>query len=180
MRVFVAVRVPNLPRIHAILDELRRCGRSLRTVDPDQLHVTLKFLGETGAVEAAELAQRLNAVLQGQEEQDCELQGLGAFPRADRPSVVWTGVGPEEWFVQLAERIDSCASELGFPREARPFTPHLTLARVKFRPPERLAEMLSESSSTRFGAFRADAVELIESVPGKNGPRYVTLAHMPI
>jgi 2'-5' RNA ligase len=180
MRVFIAVRIPNLPRLAPVFDALRRMGRSVNPVDPNQLHVTLKFLGETPAEQAAALAQQLSTAIASQPDASGEVAGLGAFPHAERPSVIWAGVKNAEWLTDLAERVDACCAEFGFPRETRAFAPHVTLARVKFRPPERLREMLGEESATRYGAFSADSVEVLESVAGRGGPQYVTLSRTPL
>ncbi len=103
---------------------------------------------------------------------------LGAFPRAERPSVVWAGFESADSLVRLAEQLESRLRPLGFTADRRAFHPHVTLARIKMRPPEDFFAMLKEHPATDFGTATIDAAELLQSELGPEGPKYTTLARV--
>jgi RNA 2',3'-cyclic 3'-phosphodiesterase len=102
------------------------------------------------------------------------------FPHAERPNVVWAGLRGADTLASLAAELEAGLEPHGFPRENRPFVPHLTLARVKARPPESLRELLSRHAKTAFGQAKIDHVEFIRSEPGPEGSRYTVLAAAPL
>ena len=157
-------------------------GRALKTVEPADLHVTLKFFAEVEpdfipkiTAIAAEAASR-------QVRSQLTLTGLGVFPHAERPSVVWVGLegAGAETVIAIAKEIESPLETLGFVPEGRPFTPHLTLARVKARPPEELGELLARHAKTVFGTAPVEEIELIHSQPTSEGFRYTVLGSCPL
>lgn len=138
MRLFVALRLDA--RIHATLDDsiakLRGLDRQkqVRWVDPAAIHLTLKFLGEVPDPGVLELETRLDAAVRGRPAPRLALTGLGAFPNARRPRVLWMGLHEEPQGAALAplqEAIEAAAESLGWEREKRAFQPHLTLGRVR-------------------------------------------------
>jgi RNA 2',3'-cyclic 3'-phosphodiesterase len=177
IRCFLALKIRAEPALRRVLKELAEMGRALKTVEPENLHVTLKFFAaaepnlvpEIHAVATRAAAQQTRAQL--------TLAGLGVFPHAQRPNVVWAGLaGPgAQTLSALALDLETALEPLGFPREDRPFTPHLTLARVKAKPPEALRELLARHAKTVFGTTAVDELELIRSELGPDGPRYTVL-----
>lgn len=130
MRLFVAVELHAEvnAQLARALESLRAC-RGYRWVKPTQLHVTCKFLGEVddARVDALRAALRAIAVPPLQ----LGVRGLGQFPPRGRPRVVWAGLcGDVAALVALAGEVEAACAPLGFAREARPFRPHVTLARV--------------------------------------------------
>jgi 2'-5' RNA ligase len=89
---------------------------------------------------------------------------------------VWVGIDEAQALCQIAGDLDRELSKLGFATEGRAFQPHVTLLRVKSRPPEALATMLVEEARTDFGTCRIDKIELMQSEPSRTGSRYTTLA----
>lgn len=150
-RLFIAVDLPDAVR--------RRLGRLLprppdgvKPVRPEQIHLTLHFLGEVEAEPAAELAAALEKIRKPVFVID--LAGVGCFPSPRRPHVLWVGVKPSEPLHSLHTAIADVLSESGLPVESRPFTPHVTLARVSRRVPAGwLEEFLGAGER-----FSADAV----------------------
>jgi 2'-5' RNA ligase len=102
--------------------------------------------------------------------------GLGAFPNLRRPSVVWVGLDQAELLGRLAADLDRALAPLGYALESRAFQPHLTLLRIKTRPPEQLFSLLSDESRTEFGLVPIDEVEYLQSELGPRGARYTKLA----
>jgi len=112
---------------------------------------------------------------------EVEIRGLGAFPAASRPRVLWAGAPGSPAFTRLAEGVDHALVALGFAPEARGFTPHVTLGRV--REPRRdvaLTEALEAAAARPFGALRVERLSLMRSDLSPRGARYTELAAVPL
>ncbi len=176
VRSFVAVQVHCGPDLRRVLRELNEMGRAVRAMPPDQLHVTLKFLGDVPLEQTAAIARTIAESIRDAPSFTAELRGLGAFPHLDRPTVVWVGYAEPRLMSQLAEQIEIGLNPLGFRREQRPFHPHVTLARIKSRPPDSLRELVEQHASTCFGPTDVESVELFQSELNRDGPRYTVLS----
>lgn len=176
MRSFVAVDVRN-PLLEQALGELGSLGAGVKVVASENLHLTLKFLGEVdpGRVDeiygAMEEALRTCAPFQG------GLRGLGAFPGLGRMRVVWVGLSEgRERILEMRVRLEEALAKLGFRPEGRPFDPHLTIGRVKSpKGKEELRAFVTAHQATDFGTFAVERVELKESTLTPKGPIYKTL-----
>lgn len=175
LRLFVGVKAQSGPAVASALARLGEMGNAVRPVRDDQLHVTLKFLGDVEEQLIPEIAEQTSRALEETSAFEWTLRGTGVFPSASRPSVVWAGTDASEPFTSLAEQIESACEPLGFPRESRPFRPHVTLARIKFRPPPELATWLRETAQTEFGPQRAEEVILFQSILAPRGSVYTPL-----
>ena len=171
IRAFIAVELPaELKRELAELEaQLKKNSPPVvKWVDPNNIHITLKFLGEISEDSIEELMLAIEEAAQGILPFQLEVRGVGAFPNLERPQVLWTGVkGELEKIAQLQERIESNTEQLGFPRESRAFSPHLTLGRVRneARPNERhrLGKLLTDTSFTATNNIDVHAVDLMRS-----------------
>lgn len=182
LRTFVAVKIhptASLKRLLARLNSLE----GLRPADADSLHVTLKFLGDTPDEQVPEICRAVEQCVQGEAPFPVRLKGVGAFPNPDRPSVLWAGLQDTEPLLRIAARVEAALGDLGYPAEARPFTPHVTLVRFKNRPPEAVFRMLRDEAQSDFGLDRIESVIYYQSDFGKGsarirrtGPEYVPLA----
>lgn len=150
--------------------------RPVSAVTPDKLHVTLKFLGDTRMSQVEAIQQRIAAVVSSQPPFTVQVRRLGAFPSVQRPSVVWAGLDPGAPLIGLAEGLEAALEPLGFRREARPFHPHVTLARIKGRPPRALFDLLQQHAQTVFGSVEFRSVEFLRSILQTGGAQYSTLA----
>lgn len=175
MRAFIAIDLA--PEIKAVLRELVRALRATRAdvrwVEPEGMHLTLKFLGEIDDARAGRVGEVLAGTGRRHPAFPLRLEGTGAFPGDRAPRVFWAGVvaGPELGALH-ADLEGSLAAE-GFEPEAREFRPHLTLGRVKG--PGRLREAAAELEKRRaetFGAMTARRIGLVESRLGPGGPVY--------
>jgi 2'-5' RNA ligase len=180
MRTFIAVRIPVTEPISSVIRQLRSMRPGLKVVPTDQLHVTLKFLGETDDSLVPRLGSLLHEIAATEATCEMNLAGLGAFPNLARPAVVWAGFVDPESLVRLASSLESRCEALGFPCEARPFRPHLTLARIKSAPPESLAELIRGRIDTRFETVTIRALELFRSDLLSAGPTYTSLVSVPL
>jgi 2'-5' RNA ligase len=183
VRLFVALEIPSAVRenLATLIGELRAADASssknkARWVRPENLHVTMKFIGH---VEAGKLDPIRAALGDVRSEQPVELRfrGLGFFPNEKRPRVFWVGIDASPNLALLAGEIDACLEKLGIPRETREFAPHLTLAR--FDPPglsEKLRAATREDYSREFGTLHTGEFHLIESKTRPTGAEYMRLS----
>jgi 2'-5' RNA ligase len=176
IRAFIAVRIPPSPQLRQVIAQLERFGRPVKACDSRALHVTLKFLGDTRAETVPAVAQLVADAVQSTAAFTVRLTGLGAFPNAERPTVVWAGIEQAQTLIQLAGDLEDRLKPLGFAPENRRFRPHLTLARIKSRPPADLLELLNEHAATNFGTAELNALEILQSELRPQGPHYTTLA----
>ena len=177
MRLFVAIAIPDEIRAAygSLLEEFRAIAPRARWERAENLHVTLKFLGETPPAKLEALQNAL-AGIHSPEPVRLEFRGLGFFPNEKRPRVFWAGMESTPDLSALAADIDQAAHRLAFPLERRPFAPHLTLAR--FDPPAITSSLLAAirtKTATRFGAFTAAEFHLIESKLKSTGAEYTTV-----
>lgn len=180
MRLFAALELPPEPRTAAaaMIRELRRSGADVKWVAPENLHVTLKFLGETDPGRLGEIGAVLQAACSAAPALELALAGAGAFPGVGRPAVVWLGLaGQVEALAGLARALDDGLAGLGFPPETRRFQAHLTLGRARRgrgpNPPSRpLAQALAGLAGWRGPEFVARRVSLMESTLTPAGPIY--------
>ena len=189
MRVFTALELPpalcdQLSEVVASLDALLLHG-GVRWAQAEGMHVTLKFYGEVVSEKLAELQAALKQAAEGAGPMALELQGLGVFPNPVHPRVIWVGVAGEvEKLRLLYQKVEQVSASLGFKPEARGFTPHLTLGRVKGRlqPREReaLADALARQRGQAFGAFTAETLSLMRSDLKPTGAEYTRLFAAPL
>jgi 2'-5' RNA ligase len=181
MRLFVALEIPSAVRenLAALLESLRAVSPQTRWVRPENLHVTLKFMGEVPETKLAATRSVLAGVRSDQPV-TVDFRGLGFFPNEKRPRVFWAGIEASPNLKTLAADIESVVEKLGIPREQRPFSPHLTLAR--FEPPglpEKLRSAIQENATREFGSLRTNQYHLIESKLKPSGAEYTTLESFP-
>lgn len=177
-RLFIAI--PVTADVSPVIADLAELGRPIRTVRPDHLHLTLRFLGDTDESLVPQLEEALIETAATESPFDISFQGLGAFPKPARPSVVWAGIRPAEPCMRLEKTLTTLLAPLGFEPEGRAYRPHLTLARVKGRARAGLAEFLSGHSEAEFATMRVPEISLFESTLTSAGAIYAKLASAPL
>lgn len=179
--MFVAIEIPGEIRnaLALFLKELSGLAPLAKWARAENLHVTLKFLGETEPSKIAAINETLGSIRSGQPI-IMEFRGLGFFPNARGPRVFWVGMEASANLKALADEIEQRLHPLGFPVEDRPFTPHLTLARFHSPGlPPKLGQPVTENSSRSFGSLTAREFHLIESKLKSTGAEYTTLQSFP-
>ncbi|MEZ0346880.1 MAG: RNA 2',3'-cyclic phosphodiesterase [Infirmifilum sp.] len=180
VRCFVAVDVEDpqvVSRVVSFQKQLKATGASLKPVEPENLHLTLRFIGEV----PQEVVERIRQVLEGVDFEPFTVRfaGVGAFPHARRPRVVWIGV--EEGAMELAElsaKVNNALSKLKLPKPEEGFTPHLTVARVKGGVGS-LPQLIQSAGHVEFGSITVDRIRLKRSTLTPRGPIYATLFEKP-
>ena len=176
LRVFVGVPVGAAvaERISAVRNEFG--GEAVRWVPAENLHLTLKFLGDVEEAQVVSIRSALREALAGTAGFGVTARGLGVFPDARRPRVLWMGLAAPE-LAQVAGQVDRALEPLGVERAATRFRPHATIGR--WRRPEppgvSLREELPRWRDREFGEFRMDAVTLFRSTLRPAGATYSPL-----
>ncbi len=179
VRIFAAVNV-SVPSVRK-LAELQRKLRSrqpeplkIKWVPPPNLHLTLKFYGNLSPEQVEAVADAAVAAARETAPFDVALKGLGAFPSAERPRVLWARlVEGSDHLAALHERLETTSSELGFARDERPFHGHLTLGRVR-RGFEGVATWLEEHADADCLRSTVDEIVIYESRLHRTGAEYVS------
>ena len=178
VRSFVAVPLPENIRagISSAAEELARALpqsgiKWFRKLE--NLHITVKFLGQVEETKLTELAGELSRALAPLPRFRLELRGMGAFPSPRKANVVWAGVEEGARALKaVAEAVDGVGDRFGFPREQRPFTGHVTVGRSKGRGVDARAA-LDAFAGRAFGATTVEEVHVYESRLGGEGSTYV-------
>ena len=177
MRLFVAIDIDSQVRagIATIQRQLKRdlnlSGREVKWVDPEHIHLTLKFLGEVDDRDVTCICDAVTRVTAEFEPFDFQVKGLGVFGHPAR--VVWAGITLCSPLLRLQTELDRRLTELGGPMDNRSFAGHLTLCRVKNASAGRvLAESVNAYAEEFFGTVGADEVVVYHSQLSSGGPEY--------
>lgn len=178
MRLFVALELDE--KAQALLADcqqrLAELDRMVRWVRPEQIHLTLKFLGEVPDAQAVQVARALDG-LAAHQPFEFQIEGLGTFGSPHSPRVIWVGVRmPNPALTALQDDCERALADLGFPPQGRAFKPHLTLGRVKDpRAGRDVAAAVTRAHAREAGplAQQADHVILFESILRPQGSQYI-------
>jgi 2'-5' RNA ligase len=183
VRCFIAIELPEEIKrgLRELQAQLKAANQApVKWVEPENIHLTLKFLGNVATDRLNEIGQATTNAVRGTSPFSLEVRELGVFPNPRRVQIVWVGLSGEvEKLTILQQRIESGLAKLGFAPENRRFTPHLTLARLRDRTTpqerERLGQLVAE---TEFAArsFIVNSVKLIKSQLTREGPIYSQLS----
>jgi 2'-5' RNA ligase len=178
MRAFIAIELsPEIKEALArLVKDLQEEGIQGRWVPPSNIHLTLRFLGNIQDEQVGDIERLMEEAAKGFHPFTVSLEGLGAFPHAARPRVLWVGVVEgKDPLSRLQERLERGLASMGFPPEEKAFKPHLTLARFKF-PKEEVGRRVYQACRKRekagWGVMEAASVVLFKSILSPQGARY--------
>lgn len=181
IRAFVAILLDEAVRaaVAAVVERLRPLGGSVAWVPAANLHLTLQFLGEQPEERLAAAEVALDDAAARSAPIETALHGIGAFPGLERPRILWVGLAQGALEVRaLQARVAEALAREGFPREERPWHPHLTIGRVhddrrwRREAGPALRQALAQAAGTRFGTLRISEVALMRSDLSPRGARY--------
>ena len=182
IRAFLAIDVPDIYRagLAAVQEALKKSGADVRWVTPANIHLTLKFFGEITDAQVEAVAAAAGAVAAATPVLTLQAQSLGTFPGPQNPRVIWVGLGGQtERLAILAQQLENAFVPLGFPAEKRPFTPHLTLGRVRSsRGREGLALRLQTLALPDFPPYPVSRLVIYQSILRPQGAAYTPLRHL--
>jgi RNA 2',3'-cyclic 3'-phosphodiesterase len=167
-RCFIAIPVlpPAATNVLRIVADLRNSVDNVKWTREEELHITLKFLGEMDNRDLLTVSSELRRICQTVEAFTASLDGISTFPRGKPPRIVWAGIqAGRDSLVSLYEQLDAAMVQLGVPQEGRAYTPHLTLGRVgRGADLERLQQHLQRVDSGMQGSFDVNEVILFASL----------------
>ena len=182
LRAFIAIEIPaGIKKALALQTASLQAeaGRAVRWVATENIHLTLKFLGELSPTNVGLLSQAIQFECNQQAPFEISVSGLGSFPNLHRPRVIWAGLQAPSDLGRLQHRIELAAAGLGYSVEDKPFSAHLTIGRVRegVAPDEMksLQAALSGAQAGEFGRFTARTVTLFKSELQPAGPLYTAL-----
>lgn len=182
LRTFVALELPGsvLTRANALIARLKVADAKVNWVRPENLHLTLKFLGDVPESDIPDVCKVVDEAVRRFEPFEIVFRGCGAFPTTSSPRTVWIGVeqGAEE-LTALQEAVDIGLKKLRFPREVRRFQAHLTLGRVKESGPasKELGRLIEEYAEYDADIAAVDEVVTFASFLDRSGSKYEPLGH---
>ena len=182
-RLFVSVGLDGLADEVEAVQERFEGASGLNFTDPEQAHVTLSFLGDTDPDRVDDVTDALAAAVDdaGVEPFTATFGGLGVFPSLDYITVVWLGVtAGGEQLTRLHDAVESHTVELGFEPDDHEFTPHVTLARMDHAGGKARVQQLVRERDPTVGRLTVDEIRLTESVRTDDGPRFTTVAAVPL
>ena len=171
IRAFIAIDLP--PDLHECLDQVSNQLKEqlhelpIRWVPPKNIHLTLKFLGEVSLKNLEMLRNMITQIVSGYHEFDISVGGIGAYPKIHRPRVIWIGLeGPPE-LIAMQYAIEMETTRLGYAREERSFSPHLTMGRVSrnanLHEIRRISDILTDYKVGFLGLAKINEVHLFKS-----------------
>ncbi len=169
-RLFVAIAMPS--EVADALDHMMHGFPNARWTDLDDLHLTLRFVGDVDHTVFYELGESLASVSMAPF--DIQLRGLGQFPPSGPLRQLWIGVAANPALDRLRRRVAQCVLAAGAPPDSRKFVPHVTLARFRLPPSEpRLATYLRRHSLVRLPPFPVDSFGLYSSIRRSDGAEHL-------
>ena len=180
LRTFTAVKIdgPIRTRAEALIASLSGTMAEVKWVEPHNLHLSLKFLGDVHQREIFEVCKAVSDGAAQVRQFDLEVRGAGAFPNAARPRTVWLGAGEgAEPMIDLHDRIEAALAKLGYRKEHRRFQPHLTIGRVRGAGPgiAELGKRLQQHAETPIGRMTVQKATVFCSTLTADGPMYEAL-----
>lgn len=179
-RLFIAIELPpdTKKRLQSMQNELKKCGPDVKWVEPENIHLTLKFLGNVGTKESEKIGELLEKNFSSKKSFKVTLDRLGCFPTLHSPRILWAGFEDKQGRTRnIARILDDSLNGLGFDKETREFQLHATLGR--FRSPRNKIAFIKQIEELNRG-FKpydlcADNITLFESKLSPKGPAYAIL-----
>lgn len=187
IRLFLALELSQEihNRLSILINDLKEdSSASIRWVNPENIHLTVKFLGDTPAQKLAAIQQAAAECCKSSRSFKMTVKGTGVFPSGRQPRVLWAGLEAGRELIDLYRSLDSGMVELDFRKENRPFSPHLTLARINEYSNvvglDDTLQKLFRNKDSEFGAVMIRRVTLFQSTLTREGPIYSPLARLPL
>lgn len=183
LRCFISLELPEEVKktICACIERLKAAGADVRWVKPENLHLTLKFLGDTPEELLKDINKKLIHIAKAQDRFSLQLSGIDAFPNIKYPRVVWLGVHDSDAIIRLQHDIDESMAGLGFKKDDKKFKPHLTIGRVRsLRNKDALIKELATLKEADFGKIEVINITLMKSELRPGGAEHYKISEIPV
>jgi len=183
MRCFIAINLDDVVKkeIDASVALLKKEKADVKWVPAANLHVTLKFFGEIDERTVEKIEENLSEISRKFSPFEVKLHGLGVFPDERRPRVIWIDFLDSRRLIKLQEEVEYSIVSIGFEKEDRPFSPHLTIGRVRSpKNKDLLLRAMGPLRSKDFGNIGVDKIFLMKSDLKPTGAQYTAVAEFPL
>ncbi|MBU0687581.1 MAG: RNA 2',3'-cyclic phosphodiesterase [Candidatus Margulisbacteria bacterium] len=170
MRTFIAVNLSDAVKdnINQVVEKLKKVDPGIKWVKKENLHITLKFLGEVSEEKVKAVGDLLSEKLKDLQAIELKFIGIGSFPR-----VVWIATrNGAERLSKIWNQVEAVLEKEGFERDTRPFAAHVTIGRIKGNRNPKLKGELEKLKDFDFGTDRISSISIMKSTLGKTGPSY--------
>jgi 2'-5' RNA ligase len=175
-RGFIAIDIKATPQIITFEKEIAKTGADVKLVEPGNIHITVKFLGDTDENHIDAIEQSIKESVLAIKPFSIILKGTGVFPNQNYMKVIWIGITDEGNIETIARAIDEKLEPLGFKKENRGFSPHLTVGRVKTaRNKDQLLKVIGNYKTVEFTIQNVQLITLKKSELTPKGPIYTTI-----
>ena len=175
-RGFIAIDLASLPKLIEFENKIKDTGANVKLVEPKNVHITLKFLGDAEEEKIDEIEEIMKNAIKDVDPFDIQLKSTGAFPNQNYMKVIWIGINNGEKIGIIANKIDEELSNIGFEKEKRKFSAHLTIGRVKSaKNKDQLVQIIEKYKEFEFADVKVDSIKLKKSELTPKGPIYTTL-----
>lgn len=183
MRVFIGIKLDE--RVHEeiekFLEPFKKISSPIRWVKPENVHITLKFIGEVSEEKYAKIEKRLGEAEFDTGPFDLKLTGCGKFGRGNTLNIFWIGISPSDPLTQIFKKIENTLAKISIEKENRPFKPHITVGRNKknfnF---QSFFQLIEENNDRLISEFNVDHFQVFKSQLRPEGPIYTILKEIPL
>jgi 2'-5' RNA ligase len=179
LRSFIAIELPEAVKsaLAELQQEFKKCGVDVKWVKPDNIHLTLKFLGNIEEKNVERIVKIIEGICSKYKVFSLEVKGTGVFPNIRSPRVLWVGIERNSLLTKLQRDVEDEMASIGFEREDREFIPHLTLGRFKSSiGKEGLMEEIELHRNDTFGLIDVRSLSLMKSDLKPSGAEYTRIA----
>jgi 2'-5' RNA ligase len=183
LRCFIAIELPDALKgeIASRTEGARNCGADAKWVKTENLHLTLKFLGNTSEELMPDIKDALAGAVAGHKSFAIRFKGAGVFPDRKRPRVIWVGIEDSGSLVALQKEVEEAMAAQGFEVEGRAYSPHLTIGRLKSpRRRDLLLKELDTLGGEEFGSIEVTEISMMKSTLKPSGAEYSRLFSVPL
>lgn len=174
-RLFIAIKIDNSNSLLKVLEETRSSLKqeSIKWIDPDNLHLTMAFLGDTDELLIPKIKSAMDNIISNSSQLNMELNSVGVFKSINFPTVLWIGIKPNKVMSEIKSKLDLQLKNIGFVIEMREFRPHLTIGRIKSITDKKNLELLLKKSLNKEIVIQpVSEIILFESILSSEGPTY--------
>ena len=175
-RGFIAVDIDAFPKLLDFEKEIKDSKSNIKLIKPENIHITLKFLGDTDINLIEEINNILENIVKEIKPFKIKLEGAGFFPNKNYIKIIWIGIKKEEQLKIIAQKIDNQLFKMGFKREGRKFSPHLTIGRVRSaKNKDKILKIIEKYKDFQFAEIKVNAIKLKKSELTPKGPIYTDI-----
>lgn len=182
IRAFIAVEIdsPNKQKLSELIGLFKKTDTDVKWVKENQMHLTLKFLGNIEETKTQEVSRELESITNESKKFTISLSKIGAFPNINKPRIIWIDIDEgKDTLKLLADKIESRLEKIGFAKEKREFKTHLTLGRIKsLKNISQLTEVIQKTDSQSQDKIKISSLILFQSTLTSKGAIYMPLAEI--